>query len=71
MAKTWTHVSLWYCGYCLENWQVLVWEILSKHYGLQVEGRRIQKSIKIGMKGIRKSVSVITRGHTMVWKLLV
>ena len=31
----------------------------------------IRKSIKSGIKGVSKSVSIITRGHPMAWKLMV
>ena len=51
--------------------QVLAWEFLSKHLASKLREDMIRKSIKSCMKGIRKSVSVITRCHPMLWKLLV
>ena len=52
--------------------QVLAWEVLSKHcMACKLREDMDSKEYKEWYEGIRKSVSVITRSHPMVWKLLV
>ena len=53
--------------------QVLAWEVLSKHcMACKLREDMVRKSIKKEWyEGHKESVSVITGGHPMVWRLLV
>ena len=52
--------------------QVLTWEVLSKHcMACKLREDMDSEEYKEWYEGHRESVSVITRGHPMVWRLLV